>query len=271
MKQFMTGFALLGAVSLIGFSYSSAGAEYVGGPVSGGGSISGKVTFKGTAPEAKKFDLKKFPNSDFCAKISDGKGSRELVEVKVGKDGSLSDVVVLIESIEKGKEFKFDGTDVEAENCQFLVRGGPSTFVGVVMKKADIRVKNMDADPNDPKAVTGVLHNPHGYEVFGANNSTTFNVPLAEKGQVVTKKVVLRKKDSVMKLECDQHNYMNTWFHPVENPYYAVVGADGSFTIDNIPAGDYEIEAWHPLLGEVEAKVTVPAGGKATHNFTFSK
>lgn len=274
MKKVMTGVALLGAVALLGTSIAVAqeeGGGYTGGAVSGGGSVSGKVTFKGTRPEPKKFDLKKFPNADFCAKISDGKGNRELVEVKVGKDGALSDVVVYIEGITKGKEFKFAGTDVEADACQFLVKGGPSEFVGVVMKKADIRVKNNDADPNDPKAATGVLHNPHGYEVAGASNSTTFNVPLAEKGAVVTKKVVLRKKESQMKLECDQHNYMNTHFLPVSNPYYAIVGADGTFTIDQIPPGDYEIEAWHPILGKQEGKVSVAANGKATANFTFSK
>ena len=275
MRRFMMGFALLGAIGLLGLPVAFAQEEGGGGgyqeaPVPEGGTITGKIMFKGTVPPAKTFELAKFPNAGFCAKLSDGKGNRAVQEVRVGKDGALQDVVVYIDSITKGKPFKFTGTDVKADTCRFLAQG-PSTFAGVVMKKAEFRVENMDADPDDPKAVTGILHNPHTYEVFGASNTTIFNVPLPEKGQVINKKVILRKKDSIFKLECDQHNFMQAFFHPVTNPYYAVVGEDGSFTIDGVPPGDYEIEAWHPVLGEVEQKVTVAANGKAAVNFTFAK
>ena len=44
---------------------------------------------------------------------------------------------------------------------------------------------------------------------------------------------------------------------------------DGSFTLDNLPAGEYEIKAWHPILGEKSAKVSVPTGGAATTVFEF--
>lgn len=85
------------------------------------------------------------------------------------------------------------------------------------------------------------------------------------------RKVILRKKESIMKLECDQHTFMQAFFRPVSNPYYAVVGEDGSFTMDGVPPGDYEIEAWHPVLGKMEQKVTVAAKGKATVNITFAQ
>jgi len=91
--------------------------------------VSGKITFKGTPPAPKLFDFAKFPQQNFCSKAdSDGNGHRMLREVKV-KDGALADVVVYIEAIEKGKPFKFNGTDVHADTCRFLVQGGPSTFV----------------------------------------------------------------------------------------------------------------------------------------------
>ena len=72
---------------------------------------------------------------------------------------------------------------------------------------------------------------------------------------------------SFMKLECDQHNYMNAWFLPVESPYYAIVGDDGSFTIDGVPPGKYKIIAFHPSLGIVRQEVDVK--GKTTTNFEF--
>ncbi|MEO5656102.1 MAG: carboxypeptidase-like regulatory domain-containing protein [Nitrospiria bacterium] len=250
---------------------TSVWAEYAEAPVADGGTVSGKVTLKGAPPAPKTFEFSKFPNPGFCAKVdNDGKGRRVVQEVQVGAGNGLKDVVVYIAGIEKGKPFTFDGTDVKAEGCKFLVQGGPSTFAGVVVKKKEIRILNQDADPSDPKAATGVLHNPHSYEVAGASNSTIFNLPLPEKGQTVKKPVVLRKKDSIFKVECDQHNYMQVFFQPVDNPYYAIVGEDGTFSIDGVPPGDYQVRAWHPTLGKQESKITVPAKGQAKADFAFA-
>jgi hypothetical protein len=65
------------------------------------------------------------------------------------------------------------------------------------------------------------------------------------------------------------YNYMNVYFHPVDNPYYAIVGEDGKFTIEDVPPGNYEIYAWHPILGSEEKKITVAANGKVTADFEF--
>jgi hypothetical protein len=262
-KGLVMATVLSAMIALPAFGYEEA-------PVANGGSVSGKITFKGAVPAPKEFDLGKFPQPKFCGTVdSDGKGKRFLHDVNV-KDGALADVVVAIEHIEKGKPFKFNGTDTNTDVCRFLVQGGPSKFVGVVMKKAEFRVKNLDADPTDPKTVTGVLHNPHLYEESGSASSTIFNLPLPDKGQEIKKPTILRKKDSVLHLQCDQHNYMNSYYYPVENPYYAIVGADGTFSIDGIPPGDYEMHAWHPVLGIQEAKINITAGGKATASFAFA-
>lgn len=264
--------ALVGAVVGVGLAFGSvAKAEYAEAPVADGGTLTGKVVFKGAVPAPKTFAFAKFPNPGFCEKFdSDGKGNRVVQQVNVGKDNALKDVVVFFEKIEKGKPFKFDGTDIKAEGCRFLVQGGPSTLTGVVMKKKEIRIENMDADPTDPKAATGVLHNPHSYEIAGASRTTIFNLPLPEKGQVIKKPVILRKKESQFLVECDQHNYMQTYFQPIENPYYAIVGADGTYSIGDIPPGSYEVYAWHPVLGKQEANVTIPAKGQAKADFAFA-
>jgi hypothetical protein len=292
MKGLVLGIALFVAISFLSLTAVLA---YEEAPVSGGGSVSGKITFKGTPPPPKLFDFAKFPQQSYCSKAdSDELGHRILREVKV-KDGALGDVVVFIEGIEKGKAFKFNGTDVNADTCRFLVQGGPSTMVGVVMNRNEIRVTNKDADPSDSKSADGVLHNPHGYEVSmswiirweqsssgvihyshgyevkGNASRTLFNKPLPTKGMVLTQKLILRRPKRFMMIQCDQHNYMNAWFHPVDNPYYAIVGEDGKFSIDDIPPGSYEIYAFHPILGTNEQKLTVTAGGKASVNFEFSK
>jgi hypothetical protein len=276
-------FVVAGIVNLIGtpvtFAYGeipvtkgrSSGYEEI--VVTNGGTISGKVTFKGTPPPPKLHSLAKFPQSEFCGRVdNDGKGHRIQQVVKVGEGGALSDVVVFIEEIEKGKAFKFDGTDVQADTCRFLVQG-PSSFVGVVKEGAEFRVKNMDADPGDPKSADGVLHNPHTYTVYGASSRTIFNKPLPTKGQVIDYKFkrLDLKKSPVIFLQCDQHNFMEAWFHQVKNPYYAVVGKDGTFTIDGIPPGEYELYAWHPMMQESEEKkITISPNQKISVDFQFT-
>jgi hypothetical protein len=54
------------------------------------------------------------------------------------------------------------------------------------------------------------------------------------------------------------------------HPYAVVVGEDGSYEIGDIPAGDYTLQAWHPTIGLQETKITVPAGGSAEADFSFS-
>ena len=36
-----------------------------------------------------------------------------------------------------------------------------------------------------------------------------------------------------------------------------MTGADGSFTFDNLPPGQYKLSVWHERLGTVPATVTV--------------
>jgi hypothetical protein len=57
----------------------------------------------------------------------------------------------------------------------------------------------------------------------------------------------------------------------MDHPFYAVTGPDGKFTLPNLPAGTYEIEAWHEKAGSKTAKVTVAVNGTQTIDFTFCK
>jgi hypothetical protein len=54
----------------------------------------------------------------------------------------------------------------------------------------------------------------------------------------------------------------------VDNPYFAVSGADGKFTIKNVPPGKYTIEAAHRKLGVQTAEIEVKDAG-ASQNFAF--
>jgi hypothetical protein len=55
-----------------------------------------------------------------------------------------------------------------------------------------------------------------------------------------------------------------------DNPFFSVSKEDGKFTISNLPAGTYEIEAWHEKLGKKTEKVTVGDSDTKTVDFKFS-
>lgn len=228
-----------------------------------GGTITGKVTYSGK-DEHKEFSFAKFPNPKFCPKIPKpelSKGDKRILKTIDTSGGGLAGAVVAVADIDD-KTFTggYKGTEVVAEFCEFL------PYTGVVVKMKNFHVENHDSDPDDPKSVKGVLHNPHSFEVLGASSSTIFNIALAEKGSSLDKPAIMRKKNSMLRLQCDQHEFMQSFFLPVTNPHYAVAGKDGSFEIKDVPAGKHKVVVWHPFVGKgkpTEMEVTVTDGGKA--------
>ncbi|MGH7258608.1 MAG: hypothetical protein ACREIM_09520 [Nitrospiraceae bacterium] len=261
-----------GAMTIV---FGVAAAAFLAAPLTSfaGGTIAGKVTFAGKADQ-KEFLFSKFPNPKFCPKnpnkeLMDG-DKRFLKLIEVAKDGGLKGAVVAVRDIED-KPFVdgYKGTDITAEFCEFL------PFTGVVVAQKSFRVENHDSDPDDPKSVKGVLHNPHSFFVKGASSSTDFNIGLAEKGSKLVKPVKFKggqeKTGTTYRLQCDQHEFMQGFFLPVWNPHYAVVKDDGTFEIKDVPAGKHKIIAWHPKAGQVEMEVDVPEGGKADVNAEVKK
>ncbi|RMH38305.1 MAG: hypothetical protein D6690_00495 [Nitrospirae bacterium] len=237
-----------------------------------GGTIKGKVTFSGKVPPPKEFAFKKFPNPDFCKqnpnKSPDGE-IRLLKEVELGPGNGLKNAIVAVRDItdkkwmsqfQKGKK---PAQKVIAKLCEFL------PYTGVAVSKGYFYVENQDADPNDPKSKEGVLHNPHAFDVLGARSATEFNIGLAKKGDSLLKKVKLKmsRKGGVMRLQCDQHEFMQGWYLPVTNPYFVKVNDDGSFELKDVPAGKHKILAWHPVAGKLEKTVDVKDGATVEVNF----
>ncbi len=240
MKRVLTGCAIA-----VGAMFVTNAMAYEASAVSGGGKVTGKVAFKG-APVAKKLPITK--DNTVC-----GTGEREIVEVNA-KGGSLAGAVVYVAKIDKGKEWgSLDKVVLDQKGCRFA----PDTLV--VKKDADLTVRNSDP----------VLHNIHTYEIIGAVRRTMFNVGQPDKGDL--KQPIKVRRANAIKVECDAHDFMHAWAFAADNPYAVSTKEDGTFILDNLPAGEYEIKAWHPVLGEKSAKVTVSAGGSANAAFEFTK
>ena len=71
-------------------------------------------------------------------------------------------------------------------------------------------------------------------------------------------------------IKCDVHPWMSSYAAVFNNPFFSVTKQDGKFTISNIDAGTYELQAWHEKLGLQKATVTVTGNETKTVNFKFS-
>ena len=225
---------------------------YESGTVINGATVQGKITFTGPVPEPKVFELRRYYDREYCATLSDGKGHRLLKEVNVGQDGGLKDVVVVIEGVEKGKPFTFADAEVEASLCQFL------PFVTVVSDKRRVTVFNRDP----------VSHDIQGYAYDQAGVDIVLHRPALHVSGT-TDMVQLVKGRKVFTMQCGMHPYMQNWGYAIDNPYYAVTGPNGAFTIGDLPVGTYRIKAWHPTLGTQEREITVKPNEAFSVDFLF--
>ena len=72
---------------------------------------------------------------------------------------------------------------------------------------------------------------------------------------------------------CILHDWMRAYVYVADTPWYGVSDASGLIRLDNLPAGEYEVTAWHPDLGQFKppltAKVTISATGTTQSTFKF--
>ncbi|MCP3662130.1 MAG: hypothetical protein GY696_06480 [Gammaproteobacteria bacterium] len=235
--------------SLCALPLATQAAAYKEGSVSGGGTITGTISFTGKDQPPKTYKISK--DNAVC-----GNGTREIDYVRV-EGGNLQDVIVYLDKVKMGKAFDPSISDIKIDQkgCEF------APFLQVMKNGTKLAAINQDP----------VLHNIHTYELIRGDakgpKKTIFNVSQPEPNTVT--KTVKAKKGPAMKVECDAHDFMHGFVFIAKNPYYAVVKPDGTYTIDNVPAGSYKIKAWHGMLKNQKGKVEVAAGGAATADFTF--
>ncbi len=248
-----TGLWMMICVSaLLSLGWLENAEAYESGTVTDGAIVRGKVTFKGSVPEPKEFKLHRYPDRAFCGELSDGNGHRLLKEVTVGQEGGLKDVVIVIEDIQKGKPFTFTDAEVEATMCQFL------PFVTVVSDKRRVTVVNRDP----------VAHDIQGYAYDLAGVDIVLHRP-ALNSSGTTDIVQLVKGRKVFTMQCGMHPYMQNWGYAIDNPYYAVTDSNGSFALADLPAGTYQIKAWHPIVGTQVQKITVKPNETVSLDLSF--
>jgi plastocyanin len=102
---------------------------------------------------------------------------------------------------------------------------------------------------------------PFSHNVFSKAAQGPFDTDVFGRGK---KKSTTVKEAGVYPIYCNVHPRMTGFLIAVNSPYYAQAGADGRFTIGNVPPGTYKLHVWHERAAEQTAMVTVGAGGLAS-------
>lgn len=260
------------ALALAGLVFwaGTALAQYQTITVSDGGTISGTVKWSGAKPQPVVLPITK--NPDVCE--INGSKTRDLERIIVAPDGAVENTVVYLKDISKGKAMDLPVAErsLDQKQCKYI----PHIMI---VPKGD----NLAMVSSDP-----ILHNIHMTGV------ALFNIPFPIANHVVNRPM---QRDGEVNFKCDAgHVWMNAELLVVDHPYYAITDSKGNFTLKDVPAGTYTIEAWHegwhvarqesvmdvdshqmvnrPIFTDPltwDQKVTVAAKGTATVDFTISE
>jgi hypothetical protein len=238
MKPALHVTIVLGIASLM-FALGAAHA-YDAVTVTNGGSIQGRVTYGGRVPVKKIIPTK---DTEVCG------GPRDEAEILVSQDKGVQDAIVYLKGVAKGKAWGPPDAAPVLDNkaCRFV----PAIQV---VPAGTIEIHNSDP----------VLHNTHGF--YGRR--TAFNVALPSAGDKVTRDL---PRPGMVRVECDAHGWMLAHVFVADNPYYALTGEDGSFSIADIPPGQYTLVATQSYAGDTETAVTVKGGDSQTLTVDLQK
>jgi plastocyanin len=182
--------------------------------VAGDAAVRGLVRFAGTAPQPQVMSM---AANAHCAAHHKGQVIDE--SVLVNADGTLRNVVVWVSGGLEGRRFAppKEPAVLDQQGCVY------TPHVVTVMAGQRLLVKNSDP----------FLHNVRA--AAEANPPFNFGQPTADdRGRPL---VFLSPERMFVK--CDIHPWMSAYVHVLDNPFFAVTGADGSFALPDLPEGRY--------------------------------
>lgn len=219
----------------------SGGLGPTGGTVDLGqaGVIKGVVKFSGTAPTPKAFDIS---NDKFC-EMQSGVTDETLV---VGANGSLRDVLVYVEGLEDyASEFEVPtkAARIVQQGCQYR------PHVLAVRVDQDVNIVNAD-------------NTTHNYHFIGRANDEINRTQAKPETNVE----VFTAPEIGGRIGCDIHPWMSAVVHVMDHPCFAVSAADGSFTINGVPPGNYKLRFVHAAAKTTQDGISIKMGANGQLN-----
>ena len=206
--------------------------------------IAVKIVLAGPPPPPARLPMSADP---YCLQAHQGKPVMSQT-VEVGADGALKNVLV---SIAGGLAGAYPAPTSPAvfdqSGCLF------SPHVLGVMQGQPVQIVNSDA----------TLHNIHVLPLTNAG----FNI--GEPVQGMKQNRVFTKAEPPFHVKCDVHPWMSAYIAVFTHPFFGVSNEQGQTELQNLPAGTFQIEAWHEKYGSLKQSVVVSAGETKQVVFTF--
>jgi len=205
------------------------------------GTIQGRVTFAGKAPEKKTIDMSKDPA---CLKMYTSAPADETIVS--GANDALENVVVFISAGAPDDAAPSMPVKIAQRGCRYVPR------VVAFQTNQELWVAN-----DDP-----TVHN-----VFAEARKN----PRSNKSQLKGAQPIVEKfsQPEFIPVKCNVHPWMHGTFAVIRNSHFAVTGESGTFTLPNLPQGKYTVTAWHETLGEQSQQVIITGAETKSLNFRF--
>lgn len=212
-------------------------------------SLSGTVTYEGEIPQFKPIKMEADP---VCLAKHSGDVFPETLVLGSPETKTIGNVLVRITSGLSQKSYPAPSEPIvlNQEGCHY------TPHVIALMAGQPLKILNPD----------GTLHNIHALP----KTNDEFNAAMPQFRKEMTK-VFDKVEKTPFPVKCDVHPWMGAWMTVMDHPFFSVTKPDGKYRIDNLPAGTYEIEAWHEKLPAQKTTVTLAEGETKEIHFTFSK
>lgn len=208
------------------------------------GQISGTVSFKGSAPKRELISMRSDRN---CEAAHPAPAHSE--DVEVNANGTLPNVFIFIKRglPEDYQAPRAAPVTLDQRGCMFV------PHVLGVMVGQPLRVLNSDPTTHNVQTIS-TENRPHNQsqEPGAVPIIWRFNHP-----------------EIMIRLECNVHPWMRAYVGVTTNPFHAVTGPRGTFTIKGLPPGHFTLEAWTATLGTEDKEFAVQPDRTVTINFVF--
>jgi hypothetical protein len=200
------------------------------------GTVTGTVKWEGPIPKIPKLPITK--NSEVCDPES--RKSRDLERLLIGSNSGVENTVVYLKDITKGKAMDLPDArqHLDQKTCRYV------PHILLVPQGGALGIRSSDP----------ILHTVH------MTGAAANNIPFPFQNQEIP---VPMRRTGVVDLKCNAgHVWMNAEMLVVKHPYYVVTNELGHFTLTDVPAGEYEIEAWHEGWEIVREETVLDVGAQ---------
>ncbi|WKZ18828.1 MAG: hypothetical protein QY310_15590 [Candidatus Jettenia sp. CY-1] len=178
--------------------------------------------------------------------VSAGESSSGVITgtITAKKPKYLKDAIVYIENMPNTFEPPTEHAVMDQKNMAFIPHVLP------IVKGTTVDFLNSDS----------VQHNVYSPDVVADN----MNLGTWLKGEV---RSFTFRKPGIASIRCNVHVDMLAYILILQNPYFARVGNDGSFSITDVPPGEYTVKLWSERGKSEDQQIKVISGPSAKVEF----